>query len=40
MVETQSQDLSLNRSLFSYDKLNLIREGDIVIFYESMDLNK
>jgi hypothetical protein len=26
--------------LFSYERKNLIREGDIAIFYESMDLSK
>jgi hypothetical protein len=26
--------------MFSYDHTNLIKEGDIAIFYESIDLNK
>lgn len=28
------------RTLFSYDRKNLIHEGDIAIFYESMDHHK
>lgn len=32
--------ISNQRSFFSYDPANLIREGDIAVFYESIDLNK
>jgi hypothetical protein len=28
------------RNLFSYERKNLVREGDLVLFYESMDLSK
>ena len=29
-----------SRNLFSYERQNLVREGDLVLFYESMDLSK
>jgi hypothetical protein len=36
----QHVDLSKNRSIYSYERPNFIREGDLAIFYESMELNK
>lgn len=30
----------MEQCLFSFERKNLVREGDIAIFYESMDLSK
>jgi hypothetical protein len=41
MVESnQVEATNINRNLFSYERKNLVREGDLVLFYESMDLSK
>lgn len=41
MVESnQVEAANINRNLFSYERKNLVREGDLVLFYESMDLSK
>jgi len=40
MEATQDVDLSKNRSIYTYERNNRVREGDLAIFYESMELNK
>ena len=42
MVETSfnAEKVDQSRNLFSYESKNLVREGDLVLFYESMDLSK
>ena len=41
MVESNQVEAEYaGRNLFSYERKNLVREGDLVLFYESMDLSK